>query len=105
MSLPAVDDKHITPLPVETVENLMDAVPDRYRALIVLGAGTGVRISEALGLTNDRINWLRHEVTIDRQLVGHRQGEPVFGPVKDKKNRPPGPSPSLRPLSTSSPPT
>ena len=66
---------------------LYHSVPDRYRGLIVLGAGTGVRISEALGLTNDRINWIR-EVTIDRQLFGQREGGPVFGPVKDKKNRP-----------------
>jgi len=88
VSLPAVDDKRVTPLPVETVENLIDAVPTRYRALIVLGAGTGPRISEALGLTNDRIDWIRREVTIDRQLVGHDKGVPSFGPVKDKKNRP-----------------
>ena len=76
------------PLPVETVEKLIDAVPGRYRALIVLGAGTGVRISEALGVTNDRIDWIRRTVTIDRQLMGIDGGQPVFGPVKDKKNRP-----------------
>jgi integrase len=62
--------------------------PDRCRALIVLGAGTGVRISEALGVTNDPGDWMRRTVTIDRQLVRGDGIEPTFGPVKDKKNRP-----------------
>jgi hypothetical protein len=35
---------------------LAGAFPDRYRALIPFGAGTGVRISEALGLT-PRFGW------------------------------------------------
>jgi integrase len=85
---PAVDRQRVVPLSVKTVETLIAAMPERYRALIVLGAGTGVRISEALGLTNDRVNWLRRTLTIDRQLVDIVDGDPVFGPVKDKKNRP-----------------
>lgn len=85
---PAVERQRVVPLPVGTVEALIAAVPERYRALIALGAGTGVRISEALGLTSDRVHWLQRSVTIDRQLVRAAEGEPVFGPVKDKKNRP-----------------
>lgn len=85
--LPEIHRGRVTPLNIETVHELIRAVPERYSALIVLGAGTGVRISEALGLTNDRIDWLRRTVTIDRQLIrsGH---SPTFGPVKDKRNRP-----------------
>jgi integrase len=87
--LPEVHETQNQPLPVDTVEKLIGAVGDRYRALIVVGAGTGMRISEALGLTNDRIDWIRRTVTVDRQLAGVRPyGTPVFGPVKDKKNRP-----------------
>jgi integrase len=55
---------------------------------VVLGAGTGMCMSEALGLTVDRIDFLRRQVTIDRQLVGVEVDRPVFGPVKDKLNRP-----------------
>jgi integrase len=87
--LPEVFETAVVPLPMETVKQLIDAVRPRYRALIVLGAGTGVRLSEALGLTNDRIDWIRRIVKIDRQLVGvNRGGVPIFGPVKDRKNRP-----------------
>jgi integrase len=51
-------------------------------------AGTGVRISEALGLTVDRIDFLRRTVRIDRQIVDVVDDRPVFGPLKDRKNRP-----------------
>jgi integrase len=86
--LPEVYKSVVEPLSVETVENLIGSVPERYRALIVFGAGTGVRISEALGLTNDRVDWMRRGVRIDRQLVSIDGDSPVFGPVKDKRNRP-----------------
>lgn len=65
-----------------------DAMPPRFRALVVFGSGTGTRISEALGLTLDRVDFLRRMATIDRQLVGVVDGAPNFGPVKDRKNRP-----------------
>src|SRR5690606_24244864 len=81
-------DSEVVPIDVETVEALAVAMPKPYRALIVVGAGTGMRISEALGLTNDRVNWLRRTITVDRQLVGVKDNRPVFGPVKDKRNRP-----------------
>ncbi|HEX3541227.1 MAG TPA: hypothetical protein VHT75_12395 [Acidimicrobiales bacterium] len=87
IKLPNVDKAKVVQLSVETVEALIGAVPARYRALIVLGAGTGIRIS--LGLTNDRINWMRgRSVTIDRQMLRDGGGRPLFGPVKDRKNRP-----------------
>jgi integrase len=86
---PEIVRRRIDPVSVETVWKLINGVPDRYRALIALGAGTGVRISEALGLTNDRVDWLRRTVTIDRQLMRVLDGSsPVFGKVKDKSNRP-----------------
>lgn len=53
----------------------------------MLGAGTGVRVSEALGLTQDRVAWPRRYVTIDRQLSRGSGPEPMFGPVKDRRNR------------------
>jgi len=86
---PAVHLTTVTPLPVETVEKLIDAVPRRYRALIILGAGAGLRISEALAVTNDRVDWLGRDLLVDRQLLKcGKDGVPEFGPVKDKRNRP-----------------
>jgi len=86
--LPEVHQSKVKPLKIETVQQIVAAVPDRYKALIVFGAATGVRISEALGVTLDRVDFLHRTVTIDRQLRGTVDNEPVFGPVKDRKNRP-----------------
>jgi len=86
--LPEVHRMPVKPMSIEMVESIVEAVPDPYKALVLLGAGTGVRISEALGITLDRVDFLHREVTIDRQLVGTQDGEPAFGPVKDRRNRP-----------------
>ena len=86
--LPPVEKPRVVPWEVGRVNAVREAMPPRFRALVVLGAGTGVRISEAIGLTVDRVDFLRRTVTIDRQLVGAVDGKPVFGPVKDRKNRP-----------------
>jgi integrase len=89
VKLPQVDAPRVTPWEPERVGALIDAIPERYRALIVLGAGTGARISDALGLSVDRIDWKRRTVHIDRQLVGvAADSTPVFGPLKDRHNRP-----------------
>jgi integrase len=64
-----VAKKRVVPLTVEQVHRLADAVPDRWRATVILAAGTGMRQGEVFGLTVDRIDFLRRELTVDRQLV------------------------------------
>jgi integrase len=64
------------------VEALIEAAPARYRALIVLGAGTGLRQGEAFGLTIDRVDFLRRQLTVDRQLLLMPGGAPTFAPPK-----------------------
>lgn len=63
---------------------MVDAVPDRYRALIVFAAGMGLRQGECFGLTVDRVDFLRRHVRDDRQLINARAGVPEFGPPKSK---------------------
>jgi integrase len=72
----------VVPLDTEIVHALADAVPDRYRALVILSAGTGMRQGECFGLTVDRINFLRGEVTVDQQLVTISGRPPFLGPPK-----------------------
>jgi integrase len=64
-----VTKTRVEPLSTEVVLALADAVPDRYRALVILAAGTGMRQGECFGLTMDRINFLRRVVHVDQQLV------------------------------------
>lgn len=82
IALPKKDRHEIVPLPVDAVERLVATMPQRYRALIVLAAGTGLRQGECFGVTLDRIDFLPRELRVDRELVAVRDGVPDFGPPK-----------------------
>lgn len=80
--LPRVERAQVVPLTIEEVRRLEEAVPARFRALVTLSAGTGMRQGECLGLTVDRVDFLRRELRVDRQLVTPPKGPPAFGPPK-----------------------
>jgi integrase len=61
---------------------MTEAVPARYRALVIAGADTGLRPGELFGLTVDRIDFLRRLVRVDRQLVRVRGEGVTLGPLK-----------------------
>lgn len=84
IALPKRPDNEIVPLAVGQVQALVGAVPDRYKALIVFAAGMGMRQGECFGLTVDRVDFLRRQVRVDRQLIAVRAGVPEFGPPKTK---------------------
>lgn len=79
--LPRVTKAPVVPLGTETVQALIEAVPSRYRAVVVLAAGTGLRQGELFGLDVEHIDFLRRQVRIDRQLIS-LSGVPTFGPPK-----------------------
>ena len=80
--LPRQAKKPVEPPTVGDIEGLIDTMPDRYRAIVVLAAGTGLRQGECFGLTVDRVDFLRRSITVDRQLVLAGSGPPQFGPPK-----------------------
>lgn len=80
--LPANTQREVIPLTPERVAALADTIHDRYRALVVVGAGCGLRLGEATGLTVDRVDFLRRTVKVDRQLITPTRGEPRLGPPK-----------------------
>jgi integrase len=51
------------------VLKLAEAVPERYRGLIITGAGTGLRPAELFGMVIDRVELLRRALKVDRQLT------------------------------------
>lgn len=67
---------------VEELVAIMGYAPEHSRPSVLVAAGTGLRISELLGLTVDRVDFLRGVVTVDRQLIGSTAGVPRFGPPK-----------------------
>jgi integrase len=85
VKLPALARERVVPLELHQVQALADAMPERYRALVIVGAGTGLRQGEAFGLTVDRVDFLRRSLTVDRQLV--LLPEPHLAPPKTKASR------------------
>lgn len=50
-----------------------------YRRLVLVAAGSGLRAGELRGLTEDRVDWLRRTIKVDRQLAERAL---VWGPAK-----------------------
>lgn len=87
ISRPAVEQRLVVPLPLEGVRRAANVISPRMRALVLLSVGTGLRQGEALGLTRDRVNLLRRELTVDRQLVKVVGESPALGPLKTTSSR------------------
>ena len=82
IKLPKKEPRKVVPLSTEAVRALAEAVPDRYSALVVLAAGTGLRQGEAFGLSLDRVDFLRRTLTVDRQIVLVPGRAPFHAPPK-----------------------
>ena len=75
--LPRDDRPEVTVPTVQQITALAGAVEPRYRALVVLLAGSGLRIGEALGLQVSDVDFLRRTVKVERQrLPSGRIGPP-----------------------------
>jgi hypothetical protein len=73
-----VDPMHIAQIAVKVPE-LAEAMPDRWAPAVLLMAATGLRLGECLGLTVDRVNFLRRTLRVDRQMTADG-----FGPTKTR---------------------
>lgn len=82
LRLPRPAGKQVHPMSHAEVAAMAEAVPEHCRALIVAAAGTGMRQGELLGLTVDRVDFLRRTVRVDRQLVTLAGQAPQFAPTK-----------------------
>jgi integrase len=82
VKLPKRTLRLVKPLATEEVHALVDAVPERYRALVVFTAGTGVRQGEAFGLTLSHLDMLRRQVRIEQQLILLPGRPPYLAPPK-----------------------
>jgi integrase len=83
---PKVDKAPVVPLTAEQVEALDAAAPPWFSVAITLGAWCGLRQAEAAGLTVDRVDFLRRQLTVNRQLSMHWRGPLTFGPLKTRRS-------------------
>jgi integrase len=66
------------PLTADEVRGIAHSVAEHVRAAVVLAAGTGLRQGELFGLTVDRIDFMRRELRVDRQLWTPARGSPIL---------------------------
>lgn len=84
--LPEVPHTEVTPLTRDEVERLAAAMPDRYRALVILAAGSGLRPGELFGLQVKHVNFLGRSVKVEQQLQ-QTTGHGVYvGPPKTRRS-------------------
>ncbi len=78
--LPEVAQRRVEPLTLAQVETLADAVGPRYRPLVVLGAGAGLRVGEALGMPIGGIDFPRRQLSVTQQAVTVRRVTSIAEP-------------------------
>jgi integrase len=86
ISLPEVVTVKPVPLTAGQVWQLAEAVDPRLRAMVVVGYGCGLRVSEARGLTAPAVDFLGRQVTIAAQL-GPVSPYPL-APLKNSRRSP-----------------
>jgi integrase len=80
--LPKKLPREVVPLTVGMVDMLAAAVPPRYRALVVLAAGTGLRQGECFGIVDDRLDLTARTLRVDQQLILLPRRPPFLAPPK-----------------------
>lgn len=73
VKLPELPVGEVELLLLDQVERLAAAVPERFRALVEVTAGSGLRQGEVLGLEVRHVDFLRRTVKVEQQL------QPVLG--------------------------
>jgi len=63
------------PLSVEQVAALAEAMPERYRTMVLAQASLGLRIGELLALRVEDVDFLRRTVRIEWQFTQGSNGE------------------------------
>lgn len=67
----------------ETVLAVIEAAPERYRGMLWLMAGCGLRLGEAMGVGRDRISFGDQSITVDRQVACDRDtGSGRYGSMR-----------------------
>jgi integrase len=83
---PVVEPRRVAPWLPEQVFAVRAALPERFRAMIDVGAGCGLRQGEIFGLAVDALDFETGTIRVVRQ-VKLIQGKPVFAPPKRGKLR------------------
>lgn len=84
--LPKAEAVPFVPLTVEDVHSIAANTVEHVRAAVVVDAGTGLRQGELFGLSADRVDFMRRELRVDRQLWTPSKGGPILKAPKSKNS-------------------
>jgi integrase len=82
ISLPPRNRPTVRPLSPAEIEAVTSEMPARYQVACWISVGAGLRVSEVLGLTVGRVDFLRRQIRVEEQLQG---GE--LAPLKSRSSR------------------
>lgn len=84
----------VVPYTRDQINAIHEKLPERYKILVRLGAGLGLRQGELFGLAVEDVDFLRGEVTINRQIKVFANNRLAYALPKYEKTRtipiPPG---------------
>lgn len=69
VALPSFDRPRVVPLTVQQVQSIVEAIPERNRAMVVVQAACGLRIGELLALRVHDIDFLRRNLRVEFQFA------------------------------------
>lgn len=85
VATPRIEQERPWVLTMEEVDTLVEAVPDRYQALVLLAAYGSLRWSELVALRVDRLSPSRNRVRVEEKIV--ESGHLIRGEPKTKRSR------------------
>ena len=71
----------------EALTKLVDAVPERYQAMLYCATVLGLRFSEVAGLRVGELDLDRSVLDVDESVTRAGKGRPVLGPLKSDSSR------------------
>jgi integrase len=80
--MPRNDAPRPEPVPHTVIDEITAALPAWARVIVPIGLGAGLRQGEVTGLTVDRVQFLRRQLRVDRQLATTSSAAPALAPVK-----------------------
>jgi integrase len=84
---PQVESHKVVPWDSDQVLAMYEALPERYRVLVTLGAGLGLRQGELFGLSPEDVDFLRSTVEVQRQVKVYAGNRQAFALPKGRKAR------------------
>jgi integrase len=85
IELPKIEHREPRTLSPEELERLVDAMPDRWKAFVLVAAYSSLRFSELVGLRVDRLELPRNRLRVEEKMT--EAGHLIAGTPKTERSR------------------